>query len=116
MLFRGEAEVVPTGQGATYQLGTLTVSGKGNFTLTGLESTFALGNITTSADSNVTLTSLVAEFETGTLVATGDNGTTLVGVQSTWHVNPEQYPLWAWTKETGGSTTETWTRELGRAA
>ena len=41
---------------------------------------------------------------------------TLTGVQATWYVNPYQYPLWAWTKETGGATTETWIPEIGKAA
>ena len=84
--------------------------------LTGVQSNFALGNVTAIAKAGVTLTGLEETFATGTFSIDAPANVYPTGVQAMWHVNPEQYPLWAWTKETGGATTETWTRELGKAA
>ena len=94
----------------------MSVIGDNSVTLTGQQATYSLGTVTVTADSGLTLTGQQATYSLGTVTITGTSAITLTGVQATWYVNPEQYPLWAWTKETGGATTEIWTRELGKAA
>ena len=110
------SNVTLTGVEATYATGTLNVFAGTEVNLSGQVATYSVGTLNVQAASGVTLTGQEATFATGTFTFTADSNLTLTGQQATWYVNPDQYPLWAWTKETGGSTTETWTRELGKAA
>jgi len=77
------ADVLPSGIEATFDIGSPTISGTANLSLTGIEATTSLGTVVTNANADVLPTGQAANSSIGSVTVTANADIAITGEEAT---------------------------------